>query len=176
VKSLRTFSRLDESEFKMADIHECLESTLVILNNRLRPTPLYPEGIQLIRDYEKLPMIGCYPGSLNQVFLNILVNAIDALEEGVSQVRDFYPTIHICTGFLKNHEMMIRMIDNGLGMSETVKAKLFDPFFTTKEIGKGTGLGLAIAHQIIVEKHRGSITVNSTLGKGSEFIITLPIA
>jgi two-component system, NtrC family, sensor kinase len=174
VKSLRTFSRLDESEFKVVDIHEGLESTLVILNSRLRSTSDYPEGIQLVRNYGRLPLLGCYPGSLNQVFLNILMNAIDALEAGVCQPRGT-PTINLCTEANPN-EVMIRIVDNALGMDETIQAKLFDPFFTTKEIGKGTGLGLAIAHQIITEKHQGRITVNSALGQGTTFTIVIPLS
>lgn len=173
VKSLRTFSRLDESGFKVADIHEGLESTLVILNSRLKAT--YPQGIQLIRDYSPLPAIACYPGALNQVFLNIIVNAIDSLEERVALDHHTTPTISIRTEIDQEKWVKIGMTDNALGMNETVRSKLFDPFFTTKQVGKGTGLGLAIARQIIVEQHHGSLEVSSVVGQGSEFTIKLPL-
>ena len=173
VKSLRTFSRLDESGLKVADIHEGLESTLVILNSRLRS--LYPKGIQLIREYSPLPPIACYPGALNQVFLNIIVNAIDSLEERVAIDHYSVPTICIRTELDPEKWVKIAMADNALGMNETVQSKLFDPFFTTKQVGKGTGLGLAIARQIIVEQHQGFLGVSSVVGKGSEFTIKLPL-
>ncbi|MBW4515509.1 MAG: sensor histidine kinase [Timaviella obliquedivisa GSE-PSE-MK23-08B] len=173
VKSLRTFSRLDESGFKVADIHAGLESTLVILNSRLKA--FYPNGIQLIREYSPLPSIACYPGALNQVFLNIIVNAIDSLEERVAFDPYPDPTICIRTELEQEKWVKIAMADNALGMNETVKSKLFDPFFTTKQVGKGTGLGLAIARQIIVEQHHGSLEVSSVVGQGSEFTIKLPV-
>ena len=180
VKSLRTFSRLDESGFKVADIHEGLESTLVILNSRLKA--VCPNGIQLIRDYHPLPAIACYPGALNQVFLNIIVNAIDSLEERVAidrhsdfTIRHSDPTIRIQTELDQEKWVKIGVADNALGMNETVRSKLFDPFFTTKQVGKGTGLGLAIARQIIVEQHHGSLEVSSVVGQGSEFTIKLPL-
>jgi two-component system, NtrC family, sensor kinase len=173
VKSLRTFSRLDESGFKVADIHEGLESTLVILNSRLKA--VCPNGIQLIRDYSPLPSIACYPGALNQVFLNIIVNAIDSLEECVAIDHHSAPTIRIRTELDQEKWVKIVMADNALGMNEKVRSKLFDPFFTTKQVGKGTGLGLAIARQIIVEQHQGSLEVSSIVGQGSEFTIKLPL-
>jgi two-component system, NtrC family, sensor kinase len=173
VKSLRTFSRLDESSVKVADINEGLESTLVILNSRLKA--FYPNGIQLVREYNSLPSITCYPGALNQVFLNIIVNAIDSLEERVAIDHQPTPTICIRTELVQDKWVKIGIADNALGMNEIVRSKLFDPFFTTKQVGKGTGLGLAIARQIIVEQHQGSLEVSSVVGQGSEFIIKLPL-
>jgi len=161
VTSLRTFSRLDESDFKMADIHKGLDSTITILNTRLKPTPVNPEGIKLIRDYGiTLPCINCYPGPLNQVFMNILVNAIDALDELVEQggmPESFVPTICISTELSPLNKVLIRISDNGLGIPDNIKDKLFDPFFTTKPVGQGTGLGLAISYQIVTEKHQTAL-------------------
>jgi len=135
----------------------------------------YPNGIQLIREYSPLPPIACYPGALNQVFLNIIVNAIDSLEERVAIDHYSVPTICIRTEIDQEKWVKIAMADNALGMNETVQSKLFDPFFTTKQVGKGTGLGLAIARQIIVEQHQGFLGVSSVVGKGSEFTIKLPL-
>ncbi|WNZ25207.1 GHKL domain-containing protein [Leptolyngbya sp. NK1-12] len=173
VRSLRIFSRLDESEYKAVNIHEGIDSTLVILNNRLKPNAACPTGIQVICEYGELPFVQCFPGLLNQVFMNILVNAIDALEENSSNCQS-QPRIRIQTTQVGD-KITIRITDNGPGISEALRSKLFDPFFTTKEIGKGTGLGLAISRQIIVEKHHGSLEVESTPGQGATFVITLPI-
>lgn len=178
VQSLRTFSRLDEADIKEADIHEGLESTLMILQNRLKSRP-GQEDIQVVKDFGELPRIYCYPGQLNQVFMNLLSNAIDALDEGrirnIAQgTHEDPPTICIRTLVLGSDRVTIRIIDNGLGIPAKVQAKLFDPFFTTKPIGKGTGLGLSISYQII-EKHGGSLTCKSTVGQGTEFTIQLPI-
>ncbi len=170
VLSLRTFSRLDEADFKSANIHEGLDSTLVILDHRLKAQP-NREAIQVIKCYGDLPEVACYPGQLNQVFMNILANAIDALEE----FNPPQPRIHIRTERLSDCQIAIHITDNGSGMSETTQKSLFDPFFTTKAVGKGTGLGLAIARQIIEEKHGGTISVTSTVGEGTEFILTLPL-
>lgn len=170
VQSLRTFSRLDEAEFKVADIHEGIDSTLVILNHRLRPTVKHPKGITVIRDYGTLPLVECYPGQLNQVFMNILVNAIDALDE-----QPLLPTIQISTKLLNNSWVAISISDNGLGIPEKARSQLFNPFFTTKPVGKGTGLGLSITYQIIVELHGGKLECNSTPGAGAEFVIQIPI-
>lgn len=180
VLSLRNFSRLDQSEFKKADIHAGIDSTLTILQHRLRATSNRPE-IQVLKNYQKLPSIECCPGQLNQVFMNIISNGIDAIEENDRQnctEADRTKTGEICitTEVVCREWIKIRVVDNGIGISETIRSRLFDPFFTTKPVGQGTGLGLAVAHQIIVEKHRGSITVNSTLGEGTEFAIALPIA
>ena len=159
VKGLRTFSRLDEDVLKMADIHEGLDSTLILLRNK------YKECIEIEKHYEDIPEIECYPGQLNQVFMNILSNAIDAIvEKG---------TITISTS-KSNGSIRISIKDTGRGISENIRSKIFDPFFTTKDVGQGTGLGLSICHSII-EKHSGSIEVKSEVGKGSEFVIVLPV-
>ncbi len=178
VKSLRVFSRLDEAEIKEADIHQGIDSTLMILQSRL-------QNIQVIKEYGDLPQIDCYPGQLNQVFMHILTNAIDALEQQLPHKDCIQKSttenicsdlkINICTKVIGNKFISISIYDNGLGMTEEVLTKLFDPFFTTKEVGKGTGLGLSISHQIVVEKHGGQLICNSVLGEGTEFIIMLPI-
>ena len=177
VLSLRTFSRLDEAEMKQVDIHEGIESTLMILQNRLKNKADRPP-INLIKEYGNLPLVECYPGQLNQVFMNLLSNAIDALEMEINKPertegKDF--AIRIRTEVTDNNCVMMRIADTGPGMSENVKRRLFDPFFTTKPIGKGTGLGLAISHSIVVEKHGGELTCNSVLGEGSEFAIEIPL-
>ncbi len=185
VLSLRNFSRLDEAEMKPVDIHEGIENTLLILQNRLKAKPDRCE-IMVIKEYGKLPEIECYAGQLNQVFMNLLNNAIDALEEvianrslvmGNSQQNTNYqfPTIRIVTEIFNKDWVKIRIGDNGAGMTEQVKNRLFDPFFTTKPVGKGTGLGLAISYQIVVEKHRGQLNCISAPGQGSEFAIAIPI-
>ena len=178
VKSLRTFSRLDESDFKVVDIHEGLDSTLTILNNRLKPSPTNPDGIQLIRDYEvTFPQISCYPGPLNQVFMNIIVNSIDAIDELMEEGTmspSFRPTIKVSTKLLNQNQARIQISDNGLGIPANIKDKLFDPFFTTKPVGKGTGLGLAISYQIITEKHKGQLWYDSSPVQGTICTIELP--
>lgn len=178
VVSLRTFSRLDEAELKLADIHEGIDSSLMILRSRIKAKPNQPE-IKIIKDYANLPLVECYPGQLNQVFMNILVNAIDSLESRFaidsleSNIQS--PQITITTNLTNHQEVQISITDNAQGMSETTKQKLFDPFFTTKPIGKGTGLGLSISYQIITEYHRGKLLVNSTPGEGAEFVIIIPL-
>ena len=175
VLSLRNFSRLDESEFKSADIHEGLESTLLILQHRLNETTENLK-IQVIKEYGDLPQVACYPGELNQVFVNILSNAIDALEESSSeksgQSKD--RTILIRTE-RREEKVAIRIADNGPGIPEELQQRLFDPFFTTKPVGKGTGLGLSISYQIVVEKHGGQLTCISTPDLGTEFVIEIPL-
>ena len=173
VLSLRNFSRLDEADFKEADIHEGIDSTLMILEYRLKAQPYRPE-IQVIKQYDKLPLIKCYAGQLNQVFTNLLFNAIDALEEAISQNRDIIPTITIST-YITENIISISIIDNGKGIDESIQSKLFDPFFTTKPVGKGTGLGLSISYQIVVEKHCGRLWCDSIAGKGTKFVIEIPI-
>ncbi|AFY46874.1 PAS domain S-box [Nostoc sp. PCC 7524] len=176
VLSLRNFSRLDEAEVKAVDIHEGIDSTLMILHNRLKAKPDFPE-IQVMREYGKLPLVECYAGQLNQVFMNLIANAIDALEESTvknSQVST-QPQIHICTEIAHEQQVVIRIADNGTGMSEEIRKRLFDPFFTTKPIGKGTGLGLSISYQIVVEKHQGKLECSSVIGKGTEFVISIPV-
>ena len=168
VKSLRNFSRLDEAELKQVNIHEGIDSTLMILEHRLQATHEHSE-IKVIKEYAKLPLVECYPGKLNQVFMNIIANAIDALSDGVG------PQIHIRTELLDDRWVAITIADNGPGMNEQVRSKLFDPFFTTKPVGKGTGIGLSISYQIIVEKHGGELNCLSDLGQGAFFVIKIPI-
>ncbi|PMB45962.1 histidine kinase [Fischerella thermalis CCMEE 5330] len=178
VLSLRNFSRLDEAEIKQVDIHEGIDSTLVILNNRLKAKPDRPE-IQVIKEYGKLPLVECYAGQLNQVFMNILNNAIDALEERdrnhtLEEIQAQASTICISTA-AQDRTVTISIKDNGPGITEAVRSKLFDPFFTTKPVGKGTGLGLAISYHIVTEKHGGKLSCYSQPGQGAEFLIELPI-
>jgi two-component system, NtrC family, sensor kinase len=175
VLSLRNFSRLDEAEIKSVNLQQGLESTLVMLNHRLHPKGSV-SAIQVIRDYDPLPEIECYPSQLNQVFLNLLNNAIDSLEETAkANVTHAPATITIRTAVHLDQSIEIRIADNGKGIPESHYAKLFDPFFTTKDVGKGMGLGLSISHQIITQKHGGKIDFHSTLGQGTEFILQLPI-
>ncbi|MDX2230886.1 MAG: PAS domain S-box protein [Leptolyngbyaceae cyanobacterium bins.349] len=181
VKSLRTFSRLDEAEFKTVNLHDGIESTLMILQNRLKPKP-NTIAIQVIKHYGDLPPVECYAGQLNQVFMNILSNAIDALEERLPTPRHPPtataappPTITIQTEIVKSNWVQITIADNGPGIPLHVQQRLFDPFFTTKQVGKGTGLGMSISYQIITERHRGSLTCVSIPGSGAEFVIKIPI-
>lgn len=179
VLSLRNFSRIDEAEFKAVDIHEGIESTLLILQHRLKAKSDRP-AIEIIRDYGNLPQTECYAGQLNQVFMNILVNAMDALDEVNAQrtceeIKENPAQITIRTLVSDSQWIEIAIADNGLGMPEQVQNRIFDPFFTTKPVGKGTGMGMAISYQIIVEKHGGKLDCFSTLDKGTEFIIQLPI-
>ncbi|WP_413165872.1 sensor histidine kinase [Capilliphycus salinus ALCB114379] len=197
VSSLRSFSYMDDSSKQETDIHECLDSTLLILKNRLKLA-----GIEVVKNYADLPPIPCYPGQLSQVFMNLIVNGIDALEERMKTDWNELPQIEIRTQIkplsdqhfkfynrLSKEELnfpinlfertkdylSIKIIDNALGIPPEIKAKIFDNFFTTKPIGKGTGLGLAISYQIIVEKHGGKLILNSTPGEGTEFEIILPL-
>jgi signal transduction histidine kinase len=179
VKSLRNFARLDEAEMKLADIHEGLDSTLMMLQNRLNPKPDSP-GIQIIKNYGNLLKVECYPGQLNQVFMNIINNAIDAVEEDSEEQpiapRELSPkVIKISTKICDRKCVEIRIFNTGSGMKEAVIEQIFDPFFTTKPVGKGTGLGLSIAYQIITEKHKGDLQCISAPGQGTEFIIKIPI-
>ncbi|BAZ28710.1 multi-sensor signal transduction multi-kinase [Cylindrospermum sp. NIES-4074] len=178
--SLRTFSRIDQ-DYKVAfNIHEGIDSTILILKHRLKASETHP-AIQVLKDYGNLPLIECFPSQMNQVFMNLLANAIDALEES-NIGRSFHEInanpnlikIKTCLSEDKAH-VLIRIYDNGLGMSQEVKNKVFDHLFTTKCVGKGTGLGLAIARQIVVDKHGGTLEVNSVQGEGSEFVIQMPI-
>ena len=229
VLSLRNFSRLDEQELKPVDIHEGIDSTLLLLQHRLRTeavseaAPLelagrdcvlrlkgtnatnYPrlqhaaltgtDGINLpeikvIKEYGQLPLLTCYASLLNQVFMNLLNNAIDALETqpsprvitiSTSVVSGQWPVVSskeqrtTDNGQLTTEKVVIRIADNGPGMSEAVQHKIFDPFFTTKPVGSGTGLGLSISYQIVVEKHKGQLSCVSALGKGTEFIVEIPV-
>ncbi|MCC3529714.1 MAG: hybrid sensor histidine kinase/response regulator [Microcoleus sp. PH2017_22_RUC_O_B] len=175
VLSLRNFSRLDEAQVKPVDIHEGIDSTLVILQHRLKACAEHPT-IQVIKDYGQLPMVECYPSQLNQVFMNLLSNAIDALEEGIRNTPARHnPTIAIHTFTADTNSVTIAISDNGTGICSEVRSQLFDPFFTTKSVGKGTGLGLSISHQIVTERHRGKIDCYSKLGQGSEFVVQIPV-
>ncbi|HEY9853234.1 MAG TPA: ATP-binding protein [Leptolyngbyaceae cyanobacterium] len=178
VYSLRNFSRLDEAERKPVDIHEGIDNTLLILNHRLRTQPNRPE-IRLIKEYGNLPFVECYAGQLNQVFMNLIANAIDALEEEHQREKsttknEDYPTIRIRTELVDNCHVSVRIRDNGSGIPESVLPRIFDPFFTTKPVGKGTGLGLSISHRIIIEQHKGKLNCISAPGEGTEFAIVLP--
>lgn len=173
VLNLRNFSRLDESQLKEVDLHSGLESTLLILQHRLKSTDK-KVAIEVIKNYGDLPDVECYPGLLNQVFMNILSNAIDALEELQIDRTNNKPTILISTEITAENCAVVRIQDNGSGVPKNVVSKIFDPFFTTKPIGKGTGLGLSISYQIVRDKHQGNLICTSTLGEGTEFAIVLP--
>ncbi|MFN6565242.1 MAG: AAA family ATPase [Nostoc sp. ChiSLP01] len=178
--SLRTFSRADKDYKIPFNIHDGIDSTILILKHRLKANEKRPE-ILVVKDYGKLPCVECFAGQLNQVFMNLLANAIDALEES-NQGRSFASIqaqpnqITIQTRLSEDEQqVIIKIVDNGTGMSEEVKQKIFDYLFTTKPVGQGTGLGLAIAHQIVVQRHQGTLKVDSVLGQGTEFAIALPI-
>ncbi|HEY9835699.1 MAG TPA: ATP-binding protein, partial [Vampirovibrionales bacterium] len=192
VKSLKNFSRKDPGVFQKTDIHAGIDSTLLILSNRLKATGSKP-AVTVIKEYGNLPLVPCYPGQLNQVFMNLIANAIDALESGVSShlskitsgssventpvvsPKEAESKIIRIRTELKDHCVAIHIADNGLGMSEEVQKQLFRTFFTTKPEGKGTGLGLSISHQIIVDRHHGQLLCTSQPGEGTEFIIEIPI-
>jgi GAF domain-containing protein len=201
VLSLRNFSRLDQAERKPVDIHEGLDSTLLILQHRLKGKSNSP-GIAVVKEYSDLPPVECYAGQLNQVFMNVISNAIDALEQRDEErascggatlkseeiadspsqitirthVRGEAGAIATSPQLTHSSYAVIQIADNGGGMPEAVKRQIFDPFFTTKPIGKGTGLGLSISYQIVVEKHGGSFKCISEPGKGTEFLIEIPIS
>ena len=176
VLSLRNFSRKDEAEYKAVNIHEGLESTLLILGHRLKGQSTR-EAISIIRDFDDVPLIECYAGQLNQVFMNILANAIDAIDAKSSQASPDKeaPRITIRTERRANG-VVISIADNGSGMPSDVRERIFEPFFTTKSVGKGTGIGMAISHQLIAEKHQGKLTCFSDPGVGTEFAIEIPIS
>jgi PAS domain S-box-containing protein len=184
VQSLRTFSRLDEAAFKSVNIHDGIDSVLTVLQSRLHRN-YRGYKIRILKNYAKLPLVQCYAGQINQVFLNLISNAIDSLEEAVlneewlqqrkSQNREITPQIEIHTEQLDPHWIRIRIIDNGLGIPADVQARMFDPFFTTKPIGKGTGMGLSTSYQIVAKQHDGMLTCRSTLYQGAEFRIKIPI-
>ncbi len=173
VLALQHFSRHDEAEMKRVNIHEDIENTLVMLQHRLREVGDRP-AIVVVKDYGNLPLITCYPSELNQVFMHLLNNAIDAIEERVGN-QSSTPQIRIHTEVTDLNMVKIAIADNGTGIEESLRSHLFDPFFTTKPVGKGSGLGLSISHQIIVQKHRGNISCTSSVGKGAEFAIEIPI-
>ncbi|MEG4118741.1 ATP-binding protein [Microcoleus sp. N9_B4] len=169
VLSLRNFSRLDESDKKQADIHEGIENTLLLLSNRIK------NRIYIVKKYGKVPSVECYPSQLNQVFMNLLSNAIDALNE----IARLDKIITISTGVVREHGakfLKVAIADNGPGIPDSVKDQIFNPFFTTKEVGKGTGLGLAISYKIVVDGHGGSITISKPSGGGTEFLVKIPIS
>ncbi|NJK73622.1 MAG: histidine kinase [Oscillatoriales cyanobacterium RU_3_3] len=180
ILSLRNFSRLDEAALKKVDIHEGIDSTLMILQHRIKATPQRPE-IRVIKDFDsKLPKVECYPGLLNQVFVNILDNAIDAVEiankgRSFAEIADRSNTIWIHTHRVKGDRIAISITDNGCGVSESLCSRIFDPFFTTKPIGKGTGLGLSTSYHIIIEQHRGKLYCTSQPDFGTKFTIELPV-
>ncbi|BAY07403.1 sensor histidine kinase [Calothrix sp. NIES-2098] len=174
VLSLRNFSRMDEADFKAVDIHEGIDSTLMILQYRLKEKSERP-AIQVVKNYGTLPLIECYPGQLNQVFMNILANAIDVLEQRIESKDAPLPTITISTSLVAEGWVKIAIADNGGGMPEDVQKKVFNPFFTTKPVGKGTGMGMSISYQIVTEKHRGKLECCSIVGEGTEFVIEIPI-
>jgi GAF domain-containing protein len=179
VLSLRNFSRLDEAEMKPVNIHEGIDSTLLILQHRIKAKPESP-AIEVIKEYGDLPLVDCYAGQLNQVFMNVLSNGIDAVEEyRGTKAPNHHSQISIRTHIseLNNNvkSVVIRIADNGPGIPEAAMSKIFDPFFTTKPVGKGTGLGLSISYQIVVEKHAGVFKVDSQPGNGTEFWIEIPL-
>ena len=189
VRSLRNFSRLDESDKQPVDLHEGLDTTLMILGNRLKSQSNRLE-IKIIKNYGDLPPVNCYSGQINQVFMNILSNSIDALEElrnnaeseefsslfsrENSKAKSKIPTIRIVTEVVNVNAIQVRIADNGTGITQEVKKRLFEPFFTTKPLGKGTGMGMSISYQIVTKKHGGKIKCLSSPGQGTEFIIEIP--
>ncbi|MBE9115823.1 PAS domain S-box protein [Lusitaniella coriacea LEGE 07157] len=181
VLGLRNFARLDEAEFKAVNIHEGLDSTLMILQNRFRASENRP-GIEVVKAYGNLPPIECYPGQLNQVFMNILLNAIDALEERDKkrtdrEIEENPSQIRITTQVIVSRQMAkITISDNGPGIPKNLQNRIFDPFFTTKTVGQGTGLGLSISYQTVAEKHNGLLTCISSPGKGAQFTLQIPIS
>lgn len=176
--SLRTFSRTDKEHKVPFNLHEGLDSTLLILKHRLKANDTRP-AIKIIKDYGNLPEVQCFPGQLNQVFMNLIANSIDALEES-NQGRSFeeisaHPNQITIATEMTPEQVIVRIADNGIGMSQAVKQRIFEQGFTTKGVGRGTGLGLAIARQIVVDKHEGYLKVQSQIGQGTEFLICLPL-
>jgi PAS domain S-box-containing protein len=175
VLSLRNFSRLDETECKVIDIHEGIESTLVLLQHRLQ-SQVKPGKIQVIKNYGKLPKVECYPAQLNQVFMNLLSNAIDAVEESSANSACKVNQIRITTEVSRENQVCVRISDSGPGIRPEVQSRMFDPFFTTKPVGRGPGLGLSISYQIVKDTHGGKLDCHSEVGRGTEFAIELPIS
>ena len=178
VKSLRNFSRLDESITKSVDIHQGIDSTLLILQSRIKGSGDGPP-IVIEKNYGDLPLVECMAGHLNQVFMNIIVNAIDALDEQnlnriLEQQQQCPSWIKINTAMIDDRRISIVIQDNGPGIPDAIQSKIFDPFFTTKPVGKGTGMGMSISYQIITEKHNGQISVQSN-SNGTTFILIIPI-
>lgn len=179
VRSLLSFSSLNQGEKDLIDIHDVIENTLLIMENHLKTNDNHRE-ITIVRDYGYLPMIECYPQDLNQVFMNIIKNAIDALQDTTANNPQIsistYMVADNCSTCNQKASISIKIADNGSGIPETIQTKIFDPFFTTKDVGQGTGLGLSISYQIIVEKHGGTIDCTSVPGKGTEFFIKIPLS
>ncbi len=184
VLSLRNFSRIDQAQRKPVDIHEGIDSTLLILQHRIKAASDGP-GIKVVKEYGDLPLVECYAGQLNQVFMNVISNAIDALEHRdelrtPEEITNLPSQLKIRTSIIEEKQdevprVLIQIADNGSGMSAEVQSQIFDPFFTTKPIGKGTGLGLSISYQIVVEKHGGVFKCTSQFGQGTEFWIEIPV-
>jgi signal transduction histidine kinase len=177
VGGLQYFSHLSETKRQPADIHECIENTLIILNNRLNKA-----GIKIIKTYGELPLVNCYSGQLSQVFMNLISNAIDALTDQLSEqplsIQAWQPLIEISTEIVERSGaewLSVRIVDNGQGMPPEIQQRIFEMFFTTKPVGKGTGLGLTISHQIITQKHGGELLLRSQPNKGTEFQVLLPL-
>jgi signal transduction histidine kinase len=176
--SLRTFSRTDKDQKIPFNLHEGLDSTILILKHRLKANDKRP-AIKIVKEYGNLPAVQCFPGQLNQVFMNLIANSIDALEES-NQGRSFEeisanPNQITIVTEVTSEQVIVRIADNGTGMGKEVRQRIFEQGFTTKAVGKGTGLGLAIARQIMVDKHEGYLKVQSQIGQGTEFLICLPI-
>lgn len=174
--ALRIFSRLNESNIKPVDIHEGIDSTLLLLQHQFKAEGKRP-AIKVIKNYGELPLVTCYASQINQVWLNLLNNAIDALESAVKEKlpSDSEPTIWISTELIESETVRIVIKDNGIGIPENIRSRLFDPFFTTKPIGKGSGLGLVTSYQIVVEKHKGKLNYRSTSEGCTEFIVEIPL-
>jgi signal transduction histidine kinase len=174
MQSLRKFSRKDATYRKAVNIHQGIDTTLMILSHRLKANEIHPK-IEVIKEYGKLPEIKCFPGQLNQVFMNLLANAIDVFEDKAKKNESFIPQIRISTKLINNNSLEIIIADNGDGMTEEVRNNLFNAFFTTKAEEKGTGLGLSISYQIITETHGGTLECFSSEGEGTQFVIHIPI-
>lgn len=180
VLSLRNFARMDEAEFKSVDVHSGIDSSIMILHHKLQETTQRP-AIEIIKNYGEVPCIQCYPGQLNQVFMNILVNAIYAINQKYinctfAEIQANPNQIIIQTSVTDSNLLEITIADNGIGMTSEVITKIFNPFFTTKPVGSGTGMGMPISYQIIVEKHQGKLECFSTLNQGTKFVIHIPIS
>ncbi|MBE9039807.1 hybrid sensor histidine kinase/response regulator [Oscillatoriales cyanobacterium LEGE 11467] len=175
VLGLRLFSRLDEADIKAIDLHENINSTVMLLQHRLDPKDDRP-SIEVVKDYHDLPMVTCHARRLNQVFFNLLNNAIDAIEQKMADYPEFSnPQLLIRTRVLDDYRVTISIADNGIGMPKEVRSRLFDPFFTTKPVGKGRGLGLSTSYQVVVQQHHGKLTCEPLPGGGSEFVLEIPV-
>lgn len=175
VLSLRNFSRLDEAELKAVNLHEGIDSTLVILGHRLKAKAHFP-AIEIVKEYGDLPLVECFAGQINQVFMNIFSNAIDALEDSIKhQDTTEPPTITIRTTAINEQWVQVAIADNGSGIPQSVVEQIFDPFFTTKPVGKGTGMGMSISYQIVTERHQGKLLCQNLPKRGAEFVIELPV-